>query len=59
MVIPLSIKNNVIFLVVFISCGICSISLFYGFAIAEGQNYGQGKVFVMYAGSLVKIFETL
>jgi molybdate/tungstate transport system substrate-binding protein len=43
--------------VLFISYGIYSISLFYGLAIAEGQNYGQGKVFVMYAGSLVKIFE--
>jgi molybdate/tungstate transport system substrate-binding protein len=32
--------------------------MFNGFPMTEGQSPGQGKVFVMYAGSLVKIFET-
>jgi molybdate/tungstate transport system substrate-binding protein len=59
LIIPLSIKNNVIILVVFLSYGICSISLIYGLEITEGPIYGQGKVFVMYAGSFVKIFESL
>ena len=60
MVTQLSIKNKVVFSAICISLGIfCAISLMYGFSIAvEGQNQGQGKVFVMYAGSLVKIFET-
>jgi molybdate/tungstate transport system substrate-binding protein len=46
--------------VICISLGIlCTIFLIYGVPIAaEGQNQGEGKVFVMYAGSLVKIFET-
>src|SRR6476659_7611651 len=54
-------KNNVIFLGIFISLGILFYIgyLFHGFPMAKGQIQGQGKeVFVMYAGSLVKIFET-
>ncbi len=54
-------KNNVIFLGIFISLGTLFYIgyLFHGFPMAKGQIQGQGKeVFVMYAGSLVKIFET-
>ena len=54
-------RNNVIFLGIFISLGTLFYIgyLFHGFPMAKGQIQGQGKeVFVMYAGSLVKIFET-
>ena len=36
---------------------IFALSTLGGFVIAEAANQGQGKVFVMYAGSLLKTFE--
>jgi molybdate/tungstate transport system substrate-binding protein len=61
MITRLSIKRYAVFSMICISLDIlCTIFLIYEFPIAaaEGQNQGPGKVFVMYAGSLVKIFET-
>jgi molybdate/tungstate transport system substrate-binding protein len=50
-----------LFLILLVSIGIFSIYAIGGeFSIAKGTttaNDNQGKVFVMYAGSLVKIFE--
>ncbi|MER5176461.1 MAG: extracellular solute-binding protein [Candidatus Nitrosocosmicus sp.] len=57
MISQLSFKKKILLLTVFITGSIFSISTIGGFAIAEVANHGQGKVFVMYAGSLLKTFE--
>jgi molybdate/tungstate transport system substrate-binding protein len=51
-----SIKNSR-FLRLFVIIGIFSVYAIGEFSIAKGATTDQGKVFVMYAGSLVKIFE--
>ena len=53
----LPINKKILFLSVFLASSIFSILTIGGFVIAEGANQGQGKVFVMYAGSLLKTFE--
>jgi molybdate/tungstate transport system substrate-binding protein len=50
------IKNSR-FLRLFVIIGIFSVYAIGEFSIAKGSTSDQGKVFVMYAGSLVKIFE--
>jgi molybdate/tungstate transport system substrate-binding protein len=57
MPIPFLCENKIIFLGLFISNSFVLIYAVGGFSIAEAANFGQGKVFVMYAGSLLKIFE--
>src|SRR5215213_208006 len=50
--------NNSGFLILFVIVGIFSVYMIGEFSIAKGATSDQGKkVFVMYAGSLVKIFE--
>ncbi len=58
MSIQIPIKKKILFLAVFIASGIFSIITIGGFVVAEGVNSSQGKVFVMYAGSLLKTFES-
>ncbi|MGN6622716.1 MAG: substrate-binding domain-containing protein, partial [Candidatus Nitrosocosmicus sp.] len=52
-------KNKVIFCVILIiSETLCfTVYLYHEFSIVGGQIQDHGKVFIMYAGSLVKIFE--
>ena len=52
-------KQNGLFLILFVIIGLCSVHLLGEFSSAKGSVTGgnQDKVFVMYAGSLVKIFE--
>ncbi|MBA3750907.1 MAG: substrate-binding domain-containing protein [Nitrosopumilus sp.] len=52
-------NKNALFLLLFVIIGIFSVYTIGEFSIAKGTttNDNQGKVFVMYAGSLVKIFE--
>ena len=57
MLIQIPFKKKILFLAVFIASSIFSIITIDGFVVAEGVNPGQGKVFVMYAGSLLKTFE--
>jgi molybdate/tungstate transport system substrate-binding protein len=52
-------KKNILFLVVFIIVSLFPLSKIGEFVISEGIPQNQGKVFVMYAGSLVKIFENV
>jgi molybdate/tungstate transport system substrate-binding protein len=55
---PFSCKNKTLFLSLFlIVSSIFVLSTLGGFVIAEAATQGQGKVFVMYAGSLLKTFE--
>ena len=53
----LPIKIKFLFLAIFVAGIAFSMYSICGFSIAEGQIHGQGKVFVMYAGSLLKTFE--
>jgi ABC-type molybdate transport system substrate-binding protein len=50
-------KKKILFITVLLTSSIFYICTLGGFVIAEGANDGQGKVFVMYAGSLLKTFE--
>ena len=52
-------KQNGLFLILFVIIGLCSVHLLGEFSSVKGSVTGgnQDKVFVMYAGSLVKIFE--
>ena len=52
-------KHNGLFLILFFIIGLYSVYLLGEFSSAKGTvtNDNQDKVFVMYAGSLVKIFE--
>jgi molybdate/tungstate transport system substrate-binding protein len=59
MVFRVSNKNKVIFCVILIIIEtLCfTVYLYHGFSIVQGQIQDHGKVFIMYGGSLVKIFE--
>ncbi len=57
MLIRLPIKKKFLFLAIFVAGITYSMYSICGFVIAEGENHDQGKVFVMYAGSLLKTFE--
>ncbi len=57
MISQLPIKKKILLLALFITGSIFSIFILGEFVIADVANHGQGKVFVMYAGSLLKTFE--
>ncbi len=58
MIIPLSLRKKILLLVLFITGNIFFMFTIGGFVIAEVAKFDQSKVFVMYAGSLLKTFES-
>jgi molybdate/tungstate transport system substrate-binding protein len=58
MPIPFLCKNRILFLsIFFVTISIFTLSTLGGFITTEAANQGQSKVFVLYAGSLLKTFE--
>lgn len=58
MSLPFLCKNRILFLsIFFVTSSIFTLSTLGGFIITEATTQDQGKVFVMYAGSLLKTFE--